>query len=61
MVRRDGGSGPVEARPLRDAPNIEERLGRGDFYLGEFWYDLSEDEFFAHAERLKQGHHRGRR
>jgi predicted ATPase len=49
MVRRDGGSGPVEARPLRDAPNIEERLGRGDFYLGELWYNLSEDELFAHA------------
>jgi predicted ATPase len=50
MVRRDGGSGPVEARPLRNAPNIEERLGRGEFYLGELWYNLSEDELFAHAD-----------
>ena len=49
MVRREGGSGPVEARPLRDAPNIEERLGRGEFYLGELWYNLSEDELFANA------------
>lgn len=50
MVRRDGGRGPVEARPLRDAPHIEERLGRGEFYLGELWYNLSEDELFAHAD-----------
>jgi predicted ATPase len=50
MVRREGGRGPVEARPLRDAPNIEERLGRGEFYLGELWYNLSEDELFAHAD-----------
>jgi predicted ATPase len=49
MVRRDG-TGPVEARPLRDAPNIEERLGRGEFYLGELWYNLSEEELFANAE-----------
>lgn len=49
MIRRDDGKGPVEARPLRDAPNIEERLGRGEFYLGELWYNLSEDELFAHA------------
>jgi predicted ATPase len=49
MARRDG-TGPVEARPLRDAPNIEERLGRGEFYLGELWYNLSEEELFANAE-----------
>jgi predicted ATPase len=49
MVRRDG-TGPVEARPLRDAPNIEERLGRGEFYLGELWYNLSEEELFANVE-----------
>jgi predicted ATPase len=48
MVRRDG-SGPVQARPLRDAPNIEERLGHGEFYLGELWYNLSEEELFADA------------
>ncbi len=50
MVRRDGGRGPVEARPLRDAPHIEERLGRGEFYLGELWYNISEEELFANAE-----------
>jgi predicted ATPase len=49
MVRR-GGTGSVEARPLRDAPNIEERLGNGEFYLGELWYNLSEEELFADAE-----------
>ena len=43
-------NGPVEARPLRDAPHIEERLGRGEFYLGELWYNLSEEELFANAE-----------
>ncbi len=46
MVRRDR-SGPVQARPLRDAPHIEERLGQGEFYLGELWYNLSEEELFA--------------
>jgi predicted ATPase len=48
MARRDG-NGPVQARPLRDAPNIEERLGHGDFYLGELWYNLSEEELFGDA------------
>jgi predicted ATPase len=48
MVRRHG-TGPAQARPLRDAPNIEERLGSGEFYLGELWYNLSEEELFAHA------------
>jgi hypothetical protein len=48
MVRRDG-TGPVQARPLRQAPNILERLGSGEFYLGELWYNLSEEELFAHA------------
>lgn len=37
---------PVRARPLRDAPNIRERLG-DDFYLGELWYNLSEEELFG--------------
>jgi predicted ATPase len=46
MVRRNG-NGPVQARPLRDAPHIEERLGHGEFYLGELWYNLSEEELFA--------------
>ena len=46
MVRRDG---TVRACPLRDAPNIEARLGHGEFYLGELWYNLSEEELFANA------------
>jgi energy-coupling factor transporter ATP-binding protein EcfA2 len=37
----------VRARPLRDAPNIRERLGGGAFYLGELWYNLSEEEMFG--------------
>lgn len=43
----DDPDGPVRARPLRDAPNIHERLGGGDFYLGELWYNLSEEELFG--------------
>jgi predicted ATPase len=46
MVRKNG-SGAVQAHPLRDAPNIEERLGQGEFYLGELWYNLSEEELFV--------------
>ena len=41
--------GPVRARPLRDAPNIHERLAGGEFYLGELWYNLSEEELFGDA------------
>src|SRR5207249_414893 len=40
---KDGG---VRARPLRDAPNIHERMA-GGFYLGELWYNLSEQELFG--------------
>jgi len=36
---------PVRARPLRDAPHIRERLGK-EFYLGELWYNLSEEDLF---------------
>ena len=42
----DDPDGPVRARPLREAPNIKERLG-DDFYLGELWYNLSEEELFG--------------
>lgn len=42
-----GSDGIVRARPLRDAPNIRERLE--GFYLGELWYNLSEQELFADA------------
>ena len=45
MSRGDDGS--VRARPLRGAPNIQERLE--GFYLGELWYNLSEEELFADA------------
>jgi predicted ATPase len=40
--------GGVRARPLRDAPNINERLA-GGFYLGELWYNLSEEDLFGDA------------
>jgi predicted ATPase len=40
---------PVRARPLRDAPNIRERLAGGEFYLGELWYNLTEEELFGDA------------
>jgi len=44
----DEPDAPVRARPLRDSPNIRERLG-SDFYLGELWYNLSEGELFGDA------------
>ena len=43
---RDQPDGPVRARPLRDAPNIRERMG-SEFYLGELWYNLSEEDLFG--------------
>ena len=43
-------SGGVCARPLRDAPNIRERMD-GEFYLGELWYNLSEEELFGGVPR----------
>ena len=49
LMVREGESGRVRARPLRDAPNIQERLGHGEFYLGELWYNLTEAELFADA------------
>ncbi len=42
----DDPDGPVRARPLRDAPKIHERMGDG-FYLGELWYNLSEEDLFG--------------
>ena len=44
----DDPDGPVRARPLREAPHIKERLG-DDFYLGELWYNLSEEELFGES------------
>jgi len=46
MQRKDAST--VVARPLRDAPNIRERM-EGGFYLGELWYNLSEEELFGNA------------
>jgi len=43
----DDPNGPVRARPLREAPNIAERLAGGEFYLGELWYNLSEEDLFG--------------
>ncbi|HUT91400.1 MAG TPA: hypothetical protein VMY37_18015 [Thermoguttaceae bacterium] len=43
---KDGPDAPVRARPLRDAPNIKERMG-SEFYLGELWYNLSEEDLFG--------------
>jgi predicted ATPase len=40
----------VRARPLRDAPHIQERLAGGEFYLGELWYNLTEEELFGDAQ-----------
>ncbi len=39
---------PVRARSLRDAPNIRQRMGN-EFYLGELWYNLSEEDLFGDA------------
>lgn len=44
MCRQADGS--VRARPLRDAPNIRKRM-EGGFYLGELWYNLTEQELFG--------------
>ena len=43
---KDGPDAPVRARPLRDAPKIKERMG-SEFYLGELWYNLSEEDLFG--------------
>jgi predicted ATPase len=50
LLRREGDTGPVKAYPLRDAPHIEERLGEDEFYLGELWYNLTEDELLGNAQ-----------
>ena len=44
---KDDPSGPVRARPLRYAKHIHDRMGGGEFYLGELWYNLSEEELFC--------------
>jgi predicted ATPase len=45
LMSRQAGGGVI-ARPLRDAPNIKERMD-GEFYLGELWYNLTEEELFG--------------
>ncbi len=49
LLSRPEPSAPVRARPLREAPQIHERLGNDEFYLGELWYNLSEEELFQDA------------
>ena len=39
----------VRTRPLRAAPQIRERMGNEEFYLGELWYNLDEEELFHEA------------
>jgi predicted ATPase len=45
--RHDDPDMPVRARPLRAAPHIHERLACNEFYLGELWYNLTEEELFG--------------
>ncbi|OHB69975.1 MAG: hypothetical protein A2V70_18555 [Planctomycetes bacterium RBG_13_63_9] len=40
---------PVRARPLRDAPNIHNLMKKEEFYLGELWYNFTEEELFGDA------------
>jgi len=39
----------VRARPLRDVPNIRKRLAEDELYLGELWYNFTEQELFGDA------------
>ncbi len=41
MKRQEDGS--VKAFPLREAKHLKERMG-SDFYLGEMWYNLDEED-----------------
>ena len=43
----DAPDAPVRARPLRDAPNIRERMAEDELYLGELWYNFTEKELFG--------------
>jgi predicted ATPase len=49
FLGRPGGDpdAPVRARPLCDAPHLRQRLAGGEFYLGELWYNLTEEELFG--------------
>jgi predicted ATPase len=46
MSRRPDGS--IVAQPMREAPNIHERMGH-EFNLGEIWYNVSEEDLFQNA------------
>ena len=45
---KDRPDGPVRARPLRDARKVIEGMG-SEFYLGELWYNMSEEELFGES------------
>ncbi len=45
--RPDDPAAGVRARPMRDAKNLPEYLAGGEFYLGEVWYNLREEEIFG--------------
>jgi len=48
LSRRPGEpTAGVRARPMRDASHIRERLAGGEFYLGELWYNLDEEDLFG--------------
>ena len=50
LLRRKDEIGPVEAFPLRDAAQHQGTAWAEDeFYLGELWYNLSEEELLGHA------------
>ncbi len=48
MSRQPDGS--ARARPLREAKNVDKLLGEDVFYLGELWYNYSEQEIFGDAQ-----------
>jgi hypothetical protein len=46
---RDEPGAAVRARPLRDVPDIRKRLAEDELYLGELWYNFTEEELFGDA------------
>jgi predicted ATP-dependent endonuclease of OLD family len=51
LMSRRGNS--VIARSLADAPHIEDRLAGDEFYLGELWYNLDEEELFSDGRTVQ--------
>jgi hypothetical protein len=51
LLSRPSGSAdaPVRARPLRSVPDIKKRLAEDQLYLGELWYNFTEEELFGDA------------